>query len=313
VPADLGYYDLRVPETRMAQAALAKKYGIEGFAYWHYWFGNGKKLLDRPFNEVLQSGEPDFPFCLSWANESWKGFDHGLMDRKVLIEQLYPGQADYEAHFYEILPALVDHRYITVHDKPLFLILQPLSLPNPKSFIEQWQNLAIKNGLNGMYFVGQTLCPENYKKIIDASFDAVNLIRLNDFLINGRKITTKLLGAISNKLFGVPNTYNYQDIIRYMTGKEDLLVDCLPTILTGWDHSPRSGKEGLILRNYTPDLLFQHAVEVFNKVKHKPFEDRVVFIKSWNEWAEGNYLEPDRKYGTAFLEALSKALHNVSI
>ena len=87
VPADLGYYDLRVPETRIEQAKLASQYGIYGFCYWHYWFGDGKQLLERPFNEVVASGEPDFPFCLAWANESWKGFDHGLKNRKVLIEQ----------------------------------------------------------------------------------------------------------------------------------------------------------------------------------------------------------------------------------
>lgn len=313
VPADLGYYDLRVPETRMAQAALAKKYGIEGFAYWHYWFGKGKRLLERPLNEVLQTGQPEYPFCVSWANESWKGFDHGLMNRKVLIEQLYPGSDDYEAHFYEILPALLDKRYIKVHEKPLFFVLQPLSLPDPKSFIEQWQNLAIKNGLKGIYFVGQSIYPGDFHKIVDESFDAVNLIRLNDFLINGRKIATQLFDALSNKLFGIPNTYYYKDAIKYLSGIEDAYNNCIPTILSGWDHSPRSGKEGLILRNYSPELFYKHVATVVEKIKHKPVEDRIVFVKSWNEWAEGNYLEPDQRYGAAFLEAFSSALKNISL
>ena len=123
VPADLGYYDLRVPETREAQAQMAREYGIEGFVYWHYWFGNGKRLLERPFNEVLESGKPDFPFALAWANETWSGFYHGLRDEKqILIEQTYPGEEDYIAHFNALLPAFKDKRYITCDGKPIFVI-----------------------------------------------------------------------------------------------------------------------------------------------------------------------------------------------
>lgn len=156
VPADLGYYDLRVPETRKAQADMAKEYGIEGFCYWHYWFGNGKRLLERPFNEVLSSDEPDFPFCLAWANESWRGFYHGIKSKDTLINQLYPGEQDYIAHFHEVLPAFKDHRYITVDEKPLFMVYHPLDHPEMKEFIELWRTLAVQNGLKGVYFIGQT-------------------------------------------------------------------------------------------------------------------------------------------------------------
>lgn len=120
VPKDLGYYDLRVAETREAQAQLAKEYGIDGFCYWHYWFGNGKQLLDRPLKEVIASKHPDFPICLGWANESWKGFEHGLKNRNVLIEQNYPGEEDFEAHFYSLLEVFKDERYIKINGKLLF-------------------------------------------------------------------------------------------------------------------------------------------------------------------------------------------------
>ena len=146
VPADLGYYDLRVAETRQAQADMAREYGVEGFVYWHYWFGNGKRLLERPFNEVLASGEPDFPFALAWANESWRGFAHGITNRNMLIEQLYGGVEDYTAHFRAVLPAFRDHRYITVDGKPLFMIYKPLADPEVKVFIATWRELAEKNG-----------------------------------------------------------------------------------------------------------------------------------------------------------------------
>src|SRR5208283_1156501 len=121
IPADLGFYDLRVPETRIAQAELALEYGIGGFCYWHYWFGEGKKLLEKPFEEVLKSGEPDFPFCLAWANESWTGVWHGSPD-KVLREQTYPGSNDDEAHFYYLLTAFRDSRYLKVDDRPIFYV-----------------------------------------------------------------------------------------------------------------------------------------------------------------------------------------------
>lgn len=156
VPADLGYYDLRVSEAREAQAEMAKKYGVEGFCYWHYWFGNGKRLLERPFQEVLLSGSPDYPFCLAWANESWKGFFHGVNGRETLIEQQYGSEDDYKEHFYSLLPAFKDPRYIRVDGKPLFMIYSPLSLPDARSFISLWQKLAYENGIAGVHFVAQT-------------------------------------------------------------------------------------------------------------------------------------------------------------
>jgi lipopolysaccharide biosynthesis protein len=119
VPADLGFYDLRVPETRLAQATMAREYGIEGFCYYHYWFA-GTRLIERPFNEVLASGQPDFPFCLCWANQTWTGAWHGLMNQ-ILIEQTYPGTDDHRRHFDTLLPAFLDRRYMTVDGKPIFV------------------------------------------------------------------------------------------------------------------------------------------------------------------------------------------------
>ena len=157
VPADLGYYDLRMPEVREAQAEMARAAGIEGFCYWHYWFGNGKKLLERPFQEVLLSGKPDFPFCLGWANHSWTNKSWEVGTKKVkeatLMEMIY-NKEEYIKHFYEVLPAFKDKRYIQVDGKPLFLVFRPLEIPNPREFIELWQAMAQENGLKGIYFVG---------------------------------------------------------------------------------------------------------------------------------------------------------------
>jgi lipopolysaccharide biosynthesis protein len=140
IPADLGFYDLRVPETRIAQAEMASEHGIEGFCYWHYWFA-GKKLLERPFEEVLKSGEPNFPFCLGWANHSWTGIWDANPNRK-LIEQTYPGTKDHEEHFRHLLQAFIDPRYITVDGKPLLILFRPYEILACKHMTDLWRVLA---------------------------------------------------------------------------------------------------------------------------------------------------------------------------
>jgi len=308
VPADLGYYDLRVPEVREAQSEMARKHGIEGFCYWHYWFGNGKRLLERPFKEILNSHEPDFPFCLSWANESWKGFSHGLKNRNVLIEQLYPGREDYVAHFYELLPAFKDSRYIKIDGKPLFVIYMPLQLPDTSQFIEIWQNLAIKNGLDGIYFVGHIIQFERIAEILKFGFDAINLNRLFDYGRFNRTLAFKLQIYLQKKVFNVPYHYNYKKVYPTFSGPEDRELNIFPTMIPGWDHTPRSGKEGLVYHNSTPKLFEKHIAQVLEKINGKPEARKIVFLKSWNEWAEGNYVEPDIKFGTKYLETISKTI-----
>lgn len=312
IPADLGFYDLRLSESREAQAELAKKYGIEGFCYWHYWFGNGKRLLERPFNEVLNSGKPDFPFCLAWANHSWmkKLWDpKATFKDQLLMEQTYPGDEDIRAHFYEVLPAFKDKRYIKVYGCPLFLIYAPLDYKKVSHFISIWRELAVQNGLKGIYFVGQGSMI-NRKKILDLGFDA-----FNDATVFGIKEKKNSFGLLFRKivarLFKYPITYNYADAMRYWIHSEAKESNTIPTIIPNWDHSPRSGAKGLILTNATPKLFQKHVEEVISLIKDKKEEERLIFIKSWNEWGEGNYLEPDLKYGCGHLEAFKRAITNI--
>jgi hypothetical protein len=309
VPADLGYYDLRLPEIRQQQADMAKEYGIEGFCYWHYWFGNGKRLLEMPFNEVLASGKPDFPFCLSWANHSWqdKQFRKDGTD-KMLIEQLYPGEEDYIAHFYALLPAFKDKRYITVDDKPLFQIYQPLKVPDVTKFISIWQELAKQNGLKGIHFVGHTLLMEDFNTILNKGFDAVNIVRLYHFFKHEYSLPERAYIKMMRVWFKHGRIFDYRKLWKYFSGKEDESENCYPTIIPNWDHSPRSGREGHIFINSTPEAFKGHVKSVINSVKHKDQDHRIIFLKSWNEWAEGNYIEPDLKYGRGHLEALKAAI-----
>lgn len=310
VPADLGYYDLRVPETRKAQADMAREYGIEGFCYWHYWFGHGKRLIERPFNEVVASGEPDFPFCLAWANETWKGFAHGMKNRNTLIEQLYPGVADYTAHFYEVLPAFKDKRYITVEGKPVFMIYKPLADSEVLVFMDTWRKLALENGLEGIYFIGHSNDPKyNAQDILSTGVDAVNTIRLDNYLVKHRTFFQKVKSKLSKIFKGIPLAYPYKTMSKYfIVPDEDRIENVFPSIIPGWDHTARSGKEGLVMTNSTPELFAEHVEQVIDLVKNKEEKNRIVFVKSWNEWAEGNYLEPDLKFGLQYLEKLKEKL-----
>jgi len=309
VPADLGYYDLRLPEVREQQAEMARYAGIEGFCYWHYWFGNGKRLLERPFNEVVASGKPDFPFCIGWANESWSGIWHGDANR-VLIEQKYPGIEDYRNHFYELLPAFKDARYIRVDDKPLMYIYRPLSLPDAKMFIDCWQELAIQHGLKGIHFVGQSADEMQAMKILEFGFDAVNtrwqknqMIKDNLLKFAWNKFSELYLG--SKYKFAV---WDFRKIALKLSHELDSNTNYYPMILSGWDNSPRSGNRGLIYKNYNPNTFEIHLKDVLTRVENKEPSKNIVFLRSWNEWAEGNYVEPDLKYGWQYLSLLKKYL-----
>lgn len=315
VPADLGYYDLRLPEIRQAQAQMAEDAGIEGFMYWHYWFGNGETILEQPFKEVLESGQPNFPFCLGWANHSWENktwqSDQQYNRKKLLIEQLYPGEDDYADHFYHILPALKDTRYITIDGKPLFLIFSPLNIPDIKTFFSVWQRLAIKNGLKGIHFVGQTYLDFEIEMLKRSGFDSICRDPLPNAQIKVKgKYMFEILRRIRNLTSWTPlNKYNYATIIKNCLIPElDKDENIFPTVVPNFDHSPRSGKKGLILHNSTPQLFQTFLRNTVTIIQNKTPEHRIIFLRSWNEWGEGNYVEPDLKYGSGYLDSLKNEI-----
>ena len=319
LPSELGFYDLRVPETREAQAALAKDHGIEGFCYWHYWF-SGKRLLERPFNEVLKSGKPNFPFCLAWANATWAGIWHGAPD-KILIKQEYPGKKDYEEHFYALLGAFQDDRYIIVDGKPVFILFRPQDLPDPIEFTDLWRNLAVKSGLKGIYFIGIQTQMWNP---VDCGFDAccVDYFSTTRRQIDNlhRSFLSKVFKQISGKdfkdvvqsWFSKPAVYSYKDIIKnaFHTGQyNDFQYPCL---IPNWDNTPRSNNNGVIFEGARPDLFKTHLKKALSLIENRTSDKKVVFIKSWNEWAEGNILEPDQRFGRRYLEVIKEEIDNLS-
>lgn len=316
VPRDLGYYDLRLPEVREAQAQMARDAGIEGFMYWHYWFGNGKRLLERVFDEVLESGKPDFPFCLGWANHdwtrrSWNSNSQYSKDQE-LMKQLYPGDEDYISHFYYLLPAFKDKRYITVDSKPLFLIHACELIPNPQHFMELWNKLAIENGLSGIHFVGMYVgWYKNYSKVLEMGYNAMTTsnIWLAESKIDG--FVWKMFKHKMQEYFlkiAPLNKYRYKDIIKHLFTDFDYLDNCYPIIMPNWDRSPRGGKRAQIYTGSTPELFKIHVLDALEIIKDKQPESKILFLRSWNEWAEGNYMEPDLKFGHGYINALKEVI-----
>lgn len=336
VPADLGYYDLRMPEVREAQAKMAREAGIEGFCYWHYWFGNGKQLLERPFNEVLASGKPDFPFCLGWANHSWttktwqKG---GNVSSTMIAEQTYPGEDDIVAHFNYVVKAFKDKRYITVDGKPLFLIFDPYSIPNVEHFMEKWRTLAKENGLQGIHFVAYSQ-NTNGRAIVDngeqitkgffatdeagkyyhylterKGFDAVaSMGAWRAEILARNRVLFMLHRQLAARLnWGWTDKYDYNKIMQYYYVPEDSWENVYPSLLPQWDRSPRSGINGIYV-NSTPENFKKSIIKALDLIKNKKDEHKILILKSWNEWAEGNYVEPDLKYGHGFLDAIRESV-----
>jgi len=302
IPADLGMYDLRVPETRAAQADLARAYGVEAFCYWHYWFA-GRRILERPFNDVLRMKEPNFPFCLAWANQTWTGIWHGLHD-KILIEQTYPGREDYIAHFRAVLPAFLDDRYVRVDGKPLFYVYVPKELPNSREFTDLWRELALEAGFNGMYLIAAGPSTWNPRQ---HGFDAA--VDTGIPPVDHWHPVTRPIARIKwewKNFLGRPNIARFEDV------SDDFVTRVGPaahvtqhaSLIPDFDNTPRSGMNGLVLDGSTPQLFREQVRRVMELGLDVPLERRLVFLKSWNEWAESNYMEPDVRYNHAYLEAL---------
>lgn len=308
VPADLGYYDLRLPVIREQQAELAREAGVGGFCYWHYWFGNGKQLLNDIIDDVIASGKPDFPFCFGWANETWKAkqWNKDGSGDKVLMEQVYGGESDYREHFKYALKAFKDKRYVKIDNKPVFLIYKPALIPS--DFTVYWQQWAKEEGFDGIYFIGRlsNLTSETPEMFSDKGINAFTCERWaagytkNNFL---KKIYIRL----SSKLKGVRVVVPYKYCIPFFTDKEiDSKEDICPCLIPNWDHTPRSKTGGLVLQDAAPKYFYKHASDVLNIVRHK--KNKIIFLKSWNEWGEGNYMEPDLKYGKAYINVLKEEL-----
>jgi len=308
LPADLGYYDLREEETRIAQAELAKTYGIEGFCYYHYWF-SGRRLLEHPLQELINSGKPDFPFCLCWANESWTRRWDGK-EQEILLKQEYSEEDD-RNHIQSLLPIFEDKRYIRVNGKPLFLVYRTDSIPNPARTAEIWREEARNAGIGEIY-----LCRvESFTKSDprEINFDA-GVEFAPDWWNKGTQIyaESELLSDAESDLTEVCENnfvHSYQGLAEAMMAKETPDYKWFRCITPCWDNWARRHEGASIFLDSTPD---KYQAWLSNSVEHTNGrllgEERMIFVNAWNEWAEGNHLEPDQKFGHAYLQATKQGL-----
>lgn len=299
LPADLGFYDLRLPEVREQQAELAGEYGVHGFCYYHYWFG-GRRLLERPFNEALSSGRPDFPFCLCWANENWtRRWDGG--NDEILMAQRHSDEDDRNL-IRSLFPAFEDRRYIRINGKPLLIVYRADILPNAERTTSIWREEMKNAGLGEIH-----LCMAQTWGIFDPGpygFDSA--VEFPPHGMTVRKLDAQI-ARVNPNFEGSVCDYMLNATAMIHRPKPDYTL--FKTVMAGWDNTPRRQNTGLVYVNSGPEAYeywFGKAVE--HMVTNYLGGERMVFINAWNEWAEGAHLEPDRRYGRRYLEATRNVL-----
>jgi len=319
LPSDLGFYDLRVPEVRNEQAKLAKEYGVDGFIYYQYWFGNGKMLLEEPAEAILKLQQPDFPFCFCWANETWKGIWHGLDNPEILIEQTYQGEQGYSAYFNYLLPFFKDKRYIKVNNKPMFHIYRIEDIPDLDIFTKVFNDLAIKEGFDGIYLIATVVSDPDIVLRNEAFYGQVGIdvfqkMRYSQNTIFPQKSILLRIELKVKYLLGYTNKVGIRKkplIFDYARGVADFNVKFpykkyIACVFPNWDNSARSGKKSMIFKNADPEAWQSHLQIAVDELLQHPENPQFIVIKSWNEWAEGNHLEPDMKFGLRWLQAVKK-------
>ncbi len=317
LPADLGFYDLRLGEVREAQAELARTYGIDGFVYYHYWF-SAHRPLGRPFEEVLASGQPDFPFCLCWANESWTrtwGPTYGSSPKTatgdVLLEQRYSLQDDV-AHLRWLATAFTDPRYIRIGGRPMLLVFRASVLPEPRRTTDTWREEAHRLGLGELYLCRVEASTADREDPRPLGFDAAVAFQ-PDRLRRGRQLNANPTQAAwwSLRLTGSPARrdylFDYSTVVEQALTRPGAPYTRHPCVMPAWDNSPRRPRGATIVTGATP-ARYAHWVRTTSlRLRPGSSDDALLFINAWNEWSEGAHLEPDQRWGRGYLEAHREA------
>jgi lipopolysaccharide biosynthesis protein len=322
LPADMGFYDLRLEESRIAQEKLAKEYGIYGFCYYHYWF-NRKRILDEPLERKLKNPKEDFPFMLCWANENWtRAWDGG--ESEVLLKQEY-SENDDRLHITELMRYFKDERYIRVNGKPFFAFYKPDLFPNIKRTLEIFREEALKEGIE-LYltwferWIGWQ--GEGHEESgFDAAIEFQPLSKPMKTFLDKNKIVAntekeykikKLIGSAINRITPTKKEINnleriihYPDFVEYDLNYPKRNYKCYPGVCPMWDNSSRRvGQLATILVDSTPELFGRWYKQKVENFLLYSTDENFIFINAWNEWAEGNHLEPCQKWGKQYLEAL---------
>jgi lipopolysaccharide biosynthesis protein len=310
LPGELGFYDLRLPEVREAQAELARQYGVDGFVYYHYWFG-GRQLLERPFAEVLASGAPNFPFCLCWANENWtRAWDGG--DAQVLISQRHDVEDDVR-HLRALAPALTDDRYVRVDGRPLLLVYRPTLMPDPRRMSDTWRSEARRLGIGELYLCRVENFAAERADPTELGFDA-GVEFQPDPLVRPRVLFREPWRRAFNKYLNPSNPrrlntyYDYAEMAALALQKTRPRYPWHRCVMPGWDNTARRETGAYAFLGSTPDLYERWLTAILMGETARGSDAGLVFVNAWNEWAEGCHLEPDERHGRAYLEAHLRAV-----
>jgi len=308
LPADLGFYDLRTLETRVEQIRLAKKHGIHGFCYYHYWF-EGRRLLNRPVDDLLKTKELDFPFCLCWANENWTRSWDGE-NKSILLHQNYSKTDDLN-HIRWLSEIFTDNRYIRINGKPIFLVYRAARIPEPYKTTEIWRKEALRLGVGEIFLCRVESFESEHSSPNALGFDGAVEFQPDWSNLGYKLKVSSFFERIRSKLTGkntIPAVYNYDDVVKRMMNKLQPKYLRFPCVTPGWDNTARRGNNALVIHNSTPRVYQDWLIWAIEKFKSSNKDNNIVFINAWNEWAEGCHLEPCIRWGDAFLKATVNAL-----
>lgn len=304
-----GYYNLESPKVLRWQAMLAKKYNLYGFCFYHYWFKDGRRTLEKPAELLLKNKDIEMKFCFSWANEHWvrtwsniKGntwsaqystSQEEVGNSGVLLEQDYGLEKEWREHFEYLLPFFKDDRYIQYEGKPVFIFYRPELIPRLAHMVRCWKKWAVESGLKGLYVIG-TIHRQNKRadRVLDAE------------LLHNPNVFTNTLTP--ERCQGV-GCYNYDELWKrylrmdYCGNKKRYLSG-----LVNYDITPRKGRRGIVLKGMTPHKFGKYFRKLVKLSRNRGNE--FIFVNAWNEWGETMYLEPDTLYGYACLRELKKSL-----
>ena len=314
LPSDLGFYDLRLEEARIAQEKMAKEYGIEAFCYYHYWF-NGKRILEEPLKRKLNNPNEDLPFMICWANENWTKVWDGK-DKNILLEQQY-SQEDFLDHIRSLITILQDSRYLSINGKKIIAIYSPQRILEIDVLLKIWKDVAKENNIeiqiiNFVSFGGfDTEFNKKFSYSVDfephSTINLYNKQRINKFASFFQKVIYKLGFRVKQKDKSDILDFQKFNLIKKENDTFKVRNGIIPCIIPGFDNSPRKRKNYLILKNNSPEKFRKQLKFTFSLLK-KERNENLLFINAWNEWAEGNHLEPCQKWGTQYLEVLKEEL-----
>jgi hypothetical protein len=328
VPLDKNYYDQSKVETLRWQVDLAKQYGIYGFCHYHYWF-DGKQLLETPTNLIMENKDIDFPFCLSWANETWSKRWDG-QDHHILMQQTHPPIKErWKKHYDYLIKAWTDPRAIKVDGKPVFIIYRPQRIEKIDEMLTYWRELAQQDGLLGIYFIFQKqheLLNNHCLNLFDALFqfqpfeaDAASSSLVNKKLTKNspllriarslpehhQNILRRLRAKFANKLTFNNYDETWQQIVKIRPDKK---LTTYPGAFVDWDNTARYKRRATIFQGSSPEKFSNWLTRLVDTMPNRNLPENFIFLNAWNEWSEGTYLEPDEQYGYQYLEAIRKVL-----